>query len=63
MPGTGMDHTIAGIFFLVAIIFWLFSAFGYYRAGDRPWGPLLGWFGLAVFAVPFAYNAFDNALW
>lgn len=51
-----MDGTVAGIFFLVAIIFWVFAAFGAYRVWT-PW-PALVALGLAIFAVPFCYNAF-----
>jgi apolipoprotein N-acyltransferase len=61
ISGDQMSGTLAGIFFLVAIICWVFAAFGVYRVpadGRTVWGPALVPLGLAFFAVPFCYNAF-----
>ena len=54
-----MDPTVQGIFYLIAIVLWVIAAFTVTRAW--PHWPFLVALGLAFFAVPFCYNAFDAA--
>jgi hypothetical protein len=54
-----VDPTLQGVFFLVAIVLWVIAALTVYRAW--PHWPMLVALGLALFAVPFCYNAFTAA--
>lgn len=50
-----MDNTVRGVFFLIAIVLFVIAAF----AQERIPRVSLVALGLAVFVIPFCYDAFD----
>ncbi len=55
-----MDNTLAGIFFLIAVVLFVIAAFWSYRPGVSAEGRTIGFvpLGLAFFAAVFCWNAF-----
>jgi hypothetical protein len=57
-----MDPTLKGVIWLIAIIFFLFAAFfAYSWRRDVPLWPSLVAVGLALFVIPWMYDAFAVA--